>query len=160
MGDHPRKWAVCSLGNLSTDSRDQAEGLGSLTDIQSLRKHRSRFQAKHQSPEYKAGNQNRNQDNGSQRPRLIHWHWVMVGAWLNGNRQGTTLQMGTRSEEDSRGTVWIWAPLAYFFSAPSSLQSPKDKALVPGTMAKGKSTGEVQMVKSSCGGCQSIGTKI
>ena len=64
MGDHPRKREVCSLGNLSTSSRDQAEGLGSLTELQSLRKHRSKFQAKHQSPEYKAGNQNRDRDNG------------------------------------------------------------------------------------------------
>lgn len=67
----------------------------------------------------------------------------MVGAWLNGNRQGTTLQMGTRSE-DSRGTDRSWEPLVYRFSVPSSLQSPKDKALVPGTMAKGKSTGEAK----------------
>lgn len=158
MGDHPRSWAVCSLGNLATGSEDQAKGLGLLTDLQSLRWHGSRFKAKHQPPEYKAGKQNRNWGNRVSETQthsltlgygrgLVKWKQARLHTW-NGHKIRIRL----------RGH-WTWEPLAYWFSVPSSPQSPKDRGLVPGTMAKGKSTGEGQMVKSSCGDCQSTGTK-
>ena len=131
MGDHPRRWAVCSLGNLAIGSEDQAKGLGLLTDLQSLRWHGSRFKAKHQPPEYKAGNQNRNWGNGVSETQthsltlgygrgLVKWKQASLHTW-NGHKIRIRLT-----------GHWTWEPLAYWFSVPSSLQSPKDRGLVPG----------------------------
>lgn len=122
MGDHPRKREVCSLGNLSTSSRDQAEGLGSLTELQSLRKHRSKFQAKHQSPEYKAGNQNRDRDNGVSETPLHHtWHHTSDGHKIRRRLTGHCLKLG------ATGLLLL-----------SSIQSPVTKRQSSDTRDRGK----------------------
>lgn len=152
MGDHPRKWAVCSLGNLSTGSRDQAKGLGSLTDLQSLRKHRSRFKAKHQSPEYKARNQNRKRDNEVSETQT-HSLTLAYGRGLVKWKQA---RHHTSNGHKIRRLTGHWPKLEVTgIPLLSSIQSLVTKRQSSGTRDHGKG----QMVKSSCGGCQSTGTK-
>ena len=156
MGDHPRKWAVCSLGNLSTGSRDQAKGLGSLTDLQSLRKHRSRLKAKHQSPEYKARNQNRKRDNeGSETQThsvtLGHGRGLVKWKQAKAPHFKWAQDQKTRGALTEAGSPWHTASQSHPVSSHQ-----KTKLWYQG---KGQIYRWGQMVKSSCGGCQSTGTK-